>query len=359
MTTKTNTKINDHNYYRIRRTIDGQIKSFYGSSKKNAEQKYRDYIEKDLKSPEPISADLSTFSFRAEEFINDVLKPSSKYAQGTKDAYISSYNTHIKDSKLKNMIVSKVKAADIQKFYNELKVSQQTLRRIHKFMSVFYKWLIRNEYASDVLSAVELPKKKDNRRHDDIVVWDDDEINTILDNLEDFRLRFLIYILLYTGMRISEALGLKYSDFSDDVIHVKRQRYKGEIKAPKANSYRDIPIHPVLVSELERHKEWHRKEMRKNHYRSDFVFTTVNGFPIDTRNLHRSLTRFYNRIGVTPKHNHAYRSTFCTQLCKSGVPLEVASKLLGHKSIEVTAKHYALVQPETQKEAIKMLTYRN
>ncbi len=359
MATKTNTTINSKNYFRITRTIDGKKKQFYGSSKGDAEKQYREFLEKRAEGMRQEAQILATASFsdRAEEYINEALKPSSRYAEGTKAAYESAYNTHIKGSSLDKMVAHKIKAGDIQKFYNELNVSQQTLRRVHKFMASFYKWMVRNEYANDVLSAVEIPKKEDNKRHEDIVIWTDDEIHTILDGLEESRLRFLVYVLLYTGCRISEALGLKYSDFDNGTLHIRRQRYKGELKEPKAGSQRDIPIHSALVEELERHRTWHKAEMKKRNYRTDFVFTTANGFQIDTRNLHRAFTRYYNKIGVEPKHTHAYRSTFCTQLCKCGVPLEVASKLLGHKSIEVTAKHYALVQPETQKEAIEKLVY--
>ena len=359
MATKTNTTIHGKEYYRITRTIDGKKKQFYGSSKSDAEDQYKKFIEKRAEDMyrEAYILDTATFSDRAEEFINEALKPSAKYAEGTKTAYISAYNTHVKGSSISKMVAAEIKARDIQKFYNELDVSQQTLRRVHKFMSAIYKWMVRNTYAYDVLSAVEIPKKTDNSRHDDIVVWTDKEIHTILDNLDDSRLRFLVYTLLYTGMRISEALGLKYKDFDKEVVHIRRQRYKGELKAPKANSVRDIPLHSELKREFERHKEWHWGEMKKRKYKTEFVFTTQNGFPVDTRNLHRALSRYYDKIGVEHKHTHAYRSTFCTQLCKCGVQLEVASKLLGHKSIEVTAKHYALVQPKTQKDAIKKLVY--
>lgn len=359
MATKTNTTINGKDYYRLRRKIDGKVKSFYGTSKSDAERKYSAFLEKRAEEMhrEAQILDVSTFSDRAEEFINEALKPSAKYAEGTIDRYSSAYYTHVAGSPLSKLVASKIKAADIQKFYNRLDVSQQTLRQVHKFMSAFYKWLARNEYASDVLSAVEIPKKHDNSKNEDIVIWAEDEIKTITENIAGYRYRFFIMLMLYTGMRFSEVLGLKYEDIKDDVIHVKRQCYQGEIKPPKANSVRDIPMHKVLKKELKIHEKWHRAEMKKNHYKTDFLFTTNTGAHVNRSSLDKSIKRFYARIGVSPKHNHAYRSTFCTQLCKCGVPLEVASKLLGHKNIAVTARHYALVQPQSQKEAIAKLKY--
>ena len=355
MATKKNTNINGHEYYRIRRTIDGKVKSFYGSSKGDAEKQYRQYIEQ--RAQEAQILDTATFSDRADEFINTTLNHSAKYAQGTIERYSSAYYTHVQHSSLSKIVARKVKASDIQRFYNEVDVSQQTLRQVHKFMSAFYKWMVRNEYATDVLSAVEIPKKTDNKRYDDIVVWTEEEIKRIIENIYDYRYKFFIYVMLYTGMRFSEVLGLKYEDIEDGVIHVRRQCYMGEIKAPKANSVRDIPMHDILMEEYQKHKDWHTQEMKDNGYKSDFIFTTNTGNHVNRSSLDKSIKRFYKRIGIEPKHNHAYRSTFCTQLCKCGVPLEVASKLLGHKNIAVTARHYALVQPKSQQEAINKLMY--
>lgn len=364
MATKTNTTINGKDYFRIQRVIgrkDGKPvrKSFYGKSEAAAIRKYDKYKEAQIreKYERNLSADLSTFSERADTFIEEALKPSQRYAQGTKTRYISSYNTHIKGTALASKVATEISASDIQQFYNDLDVSQSTIRQIHKFMSAFYKWLALNNFAPNVLPAVTVPIKKDTTRHEDIVVWTDDEIKALTGNLEGYRLRFLIILLLYTGARVGEALALKYSDFDGDTLHIKRQYFEGEIKKPKSNSVRDIPLHEIVKRELAIHKAWHNREMKKNGYKTDYVFTTESGKLIDKGNLRRSLERFYKRCRILPKHTHAYRSTFCTQLCRCGVPLEVASKILGHKNIQVTAKHYAFVQPETKQEAIKMLHY--
>ena len=364
MATKKNTNVNGYEYFRLRRKIgekDGKsvFKSFYGTSKSDAEKKYIEWKQAQVrqKYEAEISDDLSTFSERADQFIKSTLKPSEKYAEGSKTRYISAYRTHIENSPLSKLPVSRIKASDIQEFYNDLDVSQQTIRQVNKFMVVFYKWLVKNNYALNVLDAVELPKKRDGARHEDIVIWSEEEIETITDNLGDFRLRFLIYILLYTGARIGEASALKYSDFENDTLHIRRQWYLGEIKPPKYNSSRDIPLHEIIKKELPRHREWHEAEMKKNNYKTDYIFTTRSGNLLNSKNCSRALNRYYKRIGIDGKHTHAYRSTFCTQLCKCGVPLEVASKILGHSNIAVTAKHYALVQPETKQDAIRMLHY--
>jgi len=362
MATKTNTRINGKDYFRISRTIDGKRKYFYGTSKGNAEQKYREYIEEQarLKNQKKSEYDTATFHDRARQFILDALMVSQRYAEGTKARYESAYRCHIESSRLDKMRIGDVKPSDVQKFYNALDVSQQTLKTIHKFMSAFNKWLMRNSYAEDFLSAVELPKKKESKQHNGIVTWSEEEVDNILSSVgssSSFRLAFLVYVLLYTGARISEALGLRYADIEDNTIHIQRQYYLHEIKPPKYNSVRDVPAHEKILSVLDDHKAWHEKEMQKNHYNTDYIFTTSNGKLYSASSIRKQLVKFCADHNIPYKHIHAYRATFCTQMCRCGVPLEVTSALMGHKNLEVTAAHYALVKKDTKEFAIASLKY--
>lgn len=362
--TKPNTTINGNKYHRISRTINGKRKQFYGKTKMEAERKYLEYLEKvsrdALESAQ--QADRATFGDRAEEYVNDVLIVSQKYAKGTITNYERAYRLYVKDSQLAKMRLRDVKPSDVQRFYNRLEVSQQTMSRIAKFMSAYCKWLQLNGYAQDFLSAVEIPKKFDNSSYSEIEIWSDDEIREILNGLEEekprHRQKFMVYVLLYTGMRISEVLGLKYSDIKGDVIHVERQWYLNEIKPPKWNSKRQIPMHQDLIKAYREHYIWHRAEMDKKGYLTDYVFTTSKGNLYNASSVRKALVRFCKRIGIEYKHIHVFRATFCTQMCRCGVPLEVTSKLMGHKSLEVTARHYALVRKESLVDAVNALNYK-
>ena len=363
MASKTNTEINGHNYYRIRRKIDGVQKNFYGSSKGDAERQYKEYVE-DLarkKVARQRELDTKTLGDRAEEYVTNVLRVSQRYAKGTRELYERSYKNHVKGSSLCDVRMVDVRASHVQQFYNSLDVSKQTLQSIHKFMAGFFKWIVANDYGMDVLSAVEIPIKKDTKKHDDIVTWSDEEVKHILKSLtrrsEPFRLAFFVQTLLYTGMRISEAMALKYADIEDDMIYVERQFVFGEIKPPKYNSKRQIPMHPELKKAFEKHKAWHEKEMIENGYDTEYVFTTSTGKLYDHTNLRTALKRFYAAHGIPYKHPHAYRATFCTNLCRNGAPLEVTSKLMGHKSLEVTSAHYAQVRQDSKVDAINLLHY--
>ena len=374
MATKKNTTVSsngkEYEYFRITRTVghewkDGKKipikKQFVGTSKSNAETKYKEFLQdraeaKYTAEQEKAAQNLKLFKDYAEEYTYEVL-PASAYGHGTKEQYERSYRVHIKDTWITNKVMKEIKAKDVQDFYEQLDVSKQTLNAIHKWMAAFYKWIVIKDYGSNVLSAVTLPKKRDGSKNKDIVVWEQEEIQKIFTAAEEenHRLLFLFKVLFYSGLRISEALGLKYGDITNGQIRVERQFERGVLCPPKHNSFRSLPAHTELINALELHRKWHEEEMKSNKYKVDYIFTTSTGKLLDYHNVRRSMERLYKRCGVTPKKIHAYRSTFCTELCRAKVPIEVASKLMGHKSVEVTAKHYALIREDTKVEAINML----
>lgn len=374
MATKKNTTVknpygNEYDYFRITRTVGHEWKNgrkvpikkqFTGTSKGNAEQKYKEYLENRVQIDKERQTFIEsekhrTFGDLAEEFTYNDFMNSSEYASSTKRRYEQSYRTHIKDSFIMSIPINEVKARTIQDCYMSLDVTKQNLKSITKWMAAFYKWLVLNDISDNVLPAVTLPVKPDNTRHDDIIVWEPDEIQAILTHSDGHRLRFMMFLMNYAGLRISECFGLKYSDMKNGVISINRQCYEGEIGPPKHNSYRKIPMHQELIKALKVHKEWHEKEMLRRKYNTEYVFTTQNGNLLEYGNARRALLRYYKRHGIPEKNPHVYRSTFCTELCRHGVPLEVASKLMGHKSVEVTAKHYALIKEDTQINAINTL----
>ena len=366
MATKKNYSTNGKEYFRIRRTIDGKRKAFYGSSKGDAERQYNEYLKEQAEKKYQRSVEVSnaTLGDCAEEYIENVLKVSQNYAKGTINRYVGEYNRHIKGTDLAKTPLTDIKAATIQSFYNSLDISQHSIKELNKFMSGFCKWLQLVGYSDNFLVAVQVPKKEDTSRHNEIIIWEDEEIRAILNGMDSARATksphrqdFLVRVLLYSGLRISEALGLKYGDIRDGMIHVERQWYLDELKEPKWGSKRQIPMHKDLIDAFEIHKKWHEAEMKKNRYETEFIFTTSTGQLYHSASVRKALRRFYNSHNIPYKHPHAYRATFCTQMCRCGVPLEVTSKLMGHKSLEVTAAHYALIRKESQREAIDKLTY--
>ena len=345
MANRTNYEINGNKYWRIKRVIghspDGKPihKYFYGVNRKDALNKYDEW--KNEKDNIYTNNDVP-FSDLADYYAENVLSVNSSYTQNTIDKYLYHYNRFVRGKF--NPLVSEIKPMTIQKFYNSLDVTYSTMSAIHKFMRGFFKWTEQNSYCPDFSRSVLLPDKPRNKKSNYIITWSDDEIKTMFDAIEKCNLRFIVVLALYTGMRMGEVQGLKFSDFRDDYILIERQYQNGSFVPTKGKESRVVPIHDAVRRELERYP-----------HNSEYVFTTHNGNIMDARNIRRSLNRFYDRIGVERKKFHAFRATFCTNLCKNGVPIQTASKLMGHKSVDVTAKYYASVSLDEKKHAMDML----
>lgn len=220
-----------------------------------------------------------------------------------------------------------------------------------------------------------MPKGNSVKEERDISIWSDSELTKILASFDDaqpgFRLRFFVILAVYTGARFGELLGLRYCDFQEDGLYIRRQLqeeytydkdgedvYEPKIEDTKTKgSVRTVPLNNLVMEELRKHKKWQAEDCLKKGYRVDkgYLFTTNSGAFYDKRNIRRALKRYYERIGVKNRSVHTYRATFATNLCRSGVDIEVASKMLGHADISTTARYYVGITQERKKDAAKKL----
>jgi integrase len=279
-----------------------------------------------------------------EFYTENILAVNSKYSIGTKELYTRAYENHIRSESITDRIMSDLTAEQVQEFYNSLNISKSAMATVHKFMRGFMLWQSRNRYGDYLLDSVVIPEKTNIKHQEGIITWTDEEIDRILNAEPDYVLLPLITMALYSGMRISELLGLNWGDIYDEAIHVRRQYYRGSWCPPKGNKTRLIPAHNKIKEMLDSAGE-----------PDELIFKTANGTPLDQKNINRSLDRFYGRIGIPHKKFHAYRATFITNLCRKGVPIQTVSKLAGHENINVTAKYYASVQLDELSEAVNKL----
>jgi len=165
-----------------------------------------------------------------------------------------------------------------------------------------------------------------------------EELRTILAAVCD-RARFIILILFGLGLRISEALGLRWRDIDFDrgTLCVRRRWYRGDLgdegETKSDNSFRAVQLGP-LVEEF-------RRRYPGPHVRDQFIFTGDDGvMPPDDRDLLRyefrpvlkRINLYYPGFGW-----HAFRRQNVTwrQQVGGATPLE-AQKAAGHGSLDMT-----------------------
>jgi integrase len=163
--------------------------------------------------------------------------------------------------------------------------------------------------------------------------------------------RPLIITALYSGLRISELLGLIWDDvdFAAGLIRVRAQlsrAHRGEPArrvAPKtAASVREVPLVEQLSHLLAAHKQAARFAAPQ-----DWVFATGRGTPHGHRNVAQRVLRRaadiaqLNGDGWPPLRFHDLRHTFASHLIVDlGLDVAQVSRILGHSSITITLDVY-------------------
>jgi integrase len=156
--------------------------------------------------------------------------------------------------------------------------------------------------------------------------------------------RAVVTLLAYSGLRTSEALGLRWVDVDlvEGELHVRYQlsRERTRLVAPKTRaSERVVPLFPavehVLVELLAAEQEAGRG------HDGDLVFLTRRGTPYEHRNVAaRGVEEAARRAGLGKLTPHDLRRSFCSLAGRRGVDPVEAAQLTGH-SPDVWARVYA------------------
>ncbi|MBW3575107.1 MAG: site-specific integrase, partial [Actinobacteria bacterium] len=191
-------------------------------------------------------------------------------------------------------------------------------------------------------------------------VWSADEMGRFLDHAEGDRLYGLFRLVLATGLRRSEAAGLRWEDVDLEAgrLSVRRGRvsvgYAVEEGTPKANRARTIGLGPETVSALRAHRRRQLEERLawgEAWIDSGLLFTREDGNPLHPQTLRWHLRRLAKEAGVPVIRFHDLRHASATHALANGVPVKVVSEMLGHASTGITEDVYAHVLPHMQASA--------
>jgi integrase len=180
-------------------------------------------------------------------------------------------------------------------------------------------------------------------------VWSTEEIARLITAAEELGQRQqahfdyapLIRLLVATGMRVSEALAVRWLDIEllDGIIHVRHSWSRdSKLGPPKTDaSVRDVPIAPGLVDMLTLLKPEHATD-------TDFVFTTTGTKPISYHNFReRGFRPAIERAGLGGKGItiHGLRSAAVSLYAARGLTMLETATVMGQKDPGVTWRHYA------------------
>lgn len=196
----------------------------------------------------------------------------------------------------------------------------------------------------------------------DAVFLNPEQVRAVLAACEGQRLRPFLLLLVLTGLRRGEALGLRWSevDLSTGTARIGGTlgRTGGQLirqETPKTNrGRRTVPLAPIVVDELRALKKRQAAEQLRTGgaWRSeDYVFTTELGGPIDPRNALRWYYTVTAAAGV-PGSLHTLRHSAASMLLTGGASLRLVADVLGHSSTQITGDIYAHVLEDAPRAAV-------
>jgi integrase len=194
-----------------------------------------------------------------------------------------------------------------------------------------------------------------------------DEMERFLGYEPDGRLHALWITAAYTGLRPAEVLALRWTDIHFDAGTLKVQRTlvrvgKELFYGPcKAGSERTIPLDPVLVDSLRRHRKRQAEERLRLGERwvdPSLVFTSHVGSALEQHNVAGSFRARLKAAGLRPVRWYDLRHSFGTHLVAAGVDAKTVAQLMGHRDVTLTLKHYTHPDAAAHRAAVARLPWR-
>ena len=239
-------------------------------------------------------------------------------------------------------------------------LSPQSVKHVHTALHVALadavKWgkLYRNP--ADHVTPPKVKKKE-------IRVMSPEEIHLLMGEIKKTVYHPLFFTLLYTGLRRSEAMALRWSDIDLDSATLSVSRSLHQVKGARAPIFEDpknpasrrlVDLEPTTIAMLRRHQEHQQAQFNtldQAWTQDTMVYCRTDGTPLLPNTVTHSFIKMVRRAGLDGVRLHDLRHTHATVLLKQGIHPKVVQERLGHSNIGVTLDTYSHVVPGMGKAA--------
>ena len=322
------------------------IRSFSGKTQREVTQKRDEYLRK--KAAGVLSANEIRFSEWSHlwfEHHKENVKPTT--AEGYK------YTLRILNEHFGRRKLSEIKALDIEQFLRKLRKegrSDSALAQCRGMLFQIFKKAVANDYLmKNPVEYAEKMRKGSPKRKEAFTA---DEVRYLMENLPEDKIGWSIRLLLATGMRTQELLGLEprhiAKDGSSITIEQALVRIKGSVAigTPKSyDSYRTIPVPPMV--------RYCARALRETEWKYVWNSPKIPDQPCNPSHFSTLFRKTLESMeGVRVLTPHCCRHTYVSQLQALGVSVETIQSIVGHADMDMT-RHYLHVQENIRQEAVE------
>ena len=295
-------------------------------------------------------------------WLQDYCKPS--LSPRTLQLYSYICRVHLIPS-IGKITLTELKPQHLQNLYSEKLssgLSARTVQLCHVAIHKALKNAVRiNSLSRNVADAVQKPKIQRPEMHP----MTETDLSRFLDAARQGNYYALFYTYLFTGMRRSELLAIRWCDLDLPGMQISVSRTMQYIsgvenhitfKEPKSKkSRRLIALSPSNASILHEHREAQEK-MRECLQlppitENDLVFSHWDGCPLLPDSITHAWVKLVRKCGLNGIRLHDARHTHATIMLKQGVHPKIVQERLGHSTISTTLDTYSHVAPGLQQAA--------
>lgn len=296
-------------------------------------------------------------TIRLGPYLRDVWLPAIRTR--VRPSTLSSYESHVANQlepRLGTLALDRLGPERLNSFYADLLedgradgkggLGPATVRRVHAALHRALADAVRWGYLADnPADRCDPPRIRvgDN----EIRTWSAEQVAGFLQSIAGHDLHPLFLLLVTTGLRRGEALGLRWSDIDLErgelavrrtVLSVSGKIISGTPKTAKGRRIVALDDHSTTVL----------RAMRSTDPRPDGLAFGRNGAPLDPVAVSKTFTRLVRRSGLPVIRLHDLRHTHATLALRAGVHPKIVSERLGHATISLTLDVYSHVIPHMQ-----------
>ena len=284
--------------------------------------------------------------------------------------YKAQCKTHIVPS-LGAVKLSELTPPQVQTFYNGLRrdgLAAKSVRNIHGILTKCLSTAVQVGYLrSNPASMVTLPKVEKKEIHP----LTDEQVKDFLRVSAGDEYEILLKVILFTGLRESEAIGLTWDcvDFKAGTVKVCKQLQKrpladggftfAPLKNDKARTLKPAPFVIELLKHRKREQAaqrlkagqlwqgWETEKKQKN----ALVFTTAIGGNLSPQTVYNHYKKLAVQIGAPDSRVHDLRHTFAVLSLQNGDDVKTVQGNLGHATAAFTLDVYGHVSERMKEDS--------
>ena len=294
------------------------------------------------------------------EYLEGTYKPTVMplLAKSTRDRYRGVIENYLRPT-FGNLCLRELTPLTIQKYFSSmatLKLSHESRDKIRDVLSsvlgsaVIYGFLVKNP-----VEGLQLPPDKMSRRAKPVL--SPEEFNQLV-NLVPEPYATMLYVAVWSGLRVSELIGLKWHCIHADAISVEQRYCRGDWAAPKTPaSAATIGVSPEVIARILRLKSLtveiragsstRQYKLVKSAGPDDLVFQSVkDARPMNDQNvLKRHIKPAARKIGLGFVNWRCLRTSHATWLVQAGADPKSVQGQMRHSRISTTMDIYAQIVP--------------